>query len=196
MERFETGHAERLIPMIGETMAEAGLAFDDLDRLAVTIGPGTFTGTRIGIAAVRSLALATDAPTVGVSSLAVMAEVARRTIDAETLAVVTDARRGEVYAQLFGLGAAMSESQVLPIEDAAQLGGRLPITFVGSGAAAVAEAAVQGGRQARAALPDLLPDAIALAALASGLDASDAPIAPFYLRPPDAKPQDKAIARA
>src|SRR5688572_6077654 len=56
MERFETGHAERLIPMIGEAMEEARLRFDELQRIAVTVGPGTFTGTRIGIAAARSLA--------------------------------------------------------------------------------------------------------------------------------------------
>ena len=55
MERFETGHAERLIPMIGEAMDETRVAFGDLDRIAVTVGPGTFTGTRIGIAAARSL---------------------------------------------------------------------------------------------------------------------------------------------
>ena len=57
MERFETGHAERLIPMIGEAMEEARVAFGELDRIAVTVGPGTFTGTRIGIAAARSFAL-------------------------------------------------------------------------------------------------------------------------------------------
>jgi tRNA threonylcarbamoyladenosine biosynthesis protein TsaB len=199
MERFETGHAERLIPMIGEAMEEARVTFDELGRIAVTVGPGTFTGTRIGIAAARSLALATSAPTVGVSSLAVMAGVARRTIDPETLAVVTDARRGEVYAQLFGPAggyAPLSPPLLLPIDDAAQLGGRGPIAYVGSGAAAVAEAATRRGRDAQAALPDLLPDAIALAGLAAGLEASDAPLAPFYLRPPDAKPQHKAIARA
>jgi tRNA threonylcarbamoyladenosine biosynthesis protein TsaB len=127
-----------------------------------------------------------------------MAEVARRTIDAETLAVVTDARRGEVYAQLFsrrGDRNAHSEPLLLPIDDAAQIGGRGAIVFVGSGAVAVAESAVRHGRGARAALPDLLPDAVALASIAAGLEASDAPLAPFYLRPPDAKPQDKAIAR-
>ena len=198
MERFETGHAERLIPMIGEAMDEAQVAFGDLDRIATTVGPGTFTGTRIGIAAARSIALATNAPTVGVSSLAVMAEVARRTTDAETLAVVTDARRGEVYAQLFSGRVdrnADSEPVLLPIDSAAQIGGRGAITFVGSGAVAVAEGAVRHGRDARAALPDLLPDAVALASIAAGLEASDQPLAPFYLRPPDAKPQDKATAR-
>jgi tRNA threonylcarbamoyladenosine biosynthesis protein TsaB len=164
----------------------------------VTIGPGTFTGTRIGIAAARSLALATGTPTVGVSSLAVMAEVARRTIDEDTLAVVTDARRGEVYAQLVSRRTdrnAHSDPLLLPIEDAARLGGRGEIVFVGSGAAAVAEAAVRHGRVARAALPDLLPDAVALVGIAAALEASATPLAPLYLRPPDAKPQDTATTR-
>lgn len=199
MERFETGHAERLIPMIGEAMDEAGLPFEKLDRIAVTIGPGTFTGTRIGIAAARSLALATNAQTVGVSSLAVMADVARRDITADTLAVVTDARRGEVYAQLFGPAGGytpLSPPLLLAVEDAAQLGGSVSVTFVGSGAIAVAEAAARQGRDAQAALPQLLPDAVALAGVAARLEATSAPLMPFYLRPPDAKPQDKAIARA
>ncbi|MCZ7594451.1 MAG: tRNA (adenosine(37)-N6)-threonylcarbamoyltransferase complex dimerization subunit type 1 TsaB [Hyphomicrobium sp.] len=199
MERFEAGHAERLIPMIGEAMEEARLRFDELERIAVTIGPGTFTGTRIGIAAARSLALATGVGTVGASSLAVMAEVARRKIRPDVLAVVVDARRGEVYAQLFGSGGgrdAISPPQLLSVEEAALLGGRGPIVFVGSGATLVAAVAARQGRDARAALPDLLPDAVALAHLATSLEVSDAPLIPFYLRPPDAKPQDgKAIAR-
>jgi tRNA threonylcarbamoyladenosine biosynthesis protein TsaB len=200
MERFETGHAERLIPMIRETMERARLGFDQLDRIAVTVGPGTFTGTRIGVAAARALALASNAKTVGVSSLAVMAEVAGREMHAEVLAVVVDARRGEVYAQAFGAGGgldARSAPQLLSIEEAAQLGGSGSIVFVGSGAAAVAQVATRAGRNATARLPDLLPDAIALAHIAASLAASDAPLVPFYLRPPDAKPQDgKAIARA
>jgi tRNA threonylcarbamoyladenosine biosynthesis protein TsaB len=197
MERFETGHAERLIPMIGEAMQQAHLSFDHLSRIAVTVGPGTFTGTRIGVAAARALALATGAQTVGVSSLAVMAEVARREVTSAALAVVVDARRGEVYAQLFGAGGgldAKSPPQLLSIEDAAQIGDGA-IVFVGSGSAAVA-AAARGRREAVARLPDLLPDAKALAHIGGALEASDAPLVPFYLRPPDAKPQDsKAVAR-
>jgi tRNA threonylcarbamoyladenosine biosynthesis protein TsaB len=198
MERFETGHAERLIPMIGEAMQQARLNFDHLGRIAVTVGPGTFTGTRIGVAAARALALATGAQTVGVSSLAVMAEVARREVTAPALAVVVDARRGEVYAQLFGAGGgldAKSPPQLLSIEDAAQIGDGAMV-FVGSGSAAVA-AAARGRRDAVARLPDLLPDAKALAHLGGALEASDAPLVTIYLRPPDAKPQDsKAVARA
>jgi tRNA threonylcarbamoyladenosine biosynthesis protein TsaB len=200
MERFETGHAERLIPMIGNAMSKAGLDFDRLDRIAVTTGPGTFTGTRIGVAAARALALACGAKTVGVSSLAVMAEVAKREITAEQLAVVVDARRGEVYAQLFGPDGgldARSPPLLLSIDEAAQLGGIAPIVFAGSGAAAVAEASNARGRIAVSHFPDLLPDAMALAFIAAVIPATDDPLVPFYLRPPDAKPQaGKAIARA
>jgi tRNA threonylcarbamoyladenosine biosynthesis protein TsaB len=202
-DRFELregGHAERLMPMIAEAMEEAGLAFWDLARIAVTVGPGTFTGTRIGVAAARALALASNTKTVGVSSLAVMAKVARREIASEAVAVVVDARRGEVYAQLFGVGDALSAKsppELLSIDEAAQLGGVGSIVFVGSGAASVAAAASRDGRHADARLPDLLPDAIALAQIAATLEPSEAPLVPFYLRPPDAKVQDgKAIARA
>ena len=90
-----------------------------------------------------------------------------------------------------------SPPQLLSIDEAAQLGGVGSIVFVGSGAAAVAAAALRDGRHADARLPDLLPDAIALAQIAATLEPSEAPLVPFYLRPPDAKLQDgKAIARA
>jgi tRNA threonylcarbamoyladenosine biosynthesis protein TsaB len=202
IEYFETGHAERLVPMIGEAMGAAGMAFEDLGRIAVTAGPGTFTGTRIGIAAARGLALATDTPVVAASSLAVMAEVAARRLGTglpgETLGVAVDARRGEVYVQLFGGGGLDPRTPplLLTVADAAALAGTAPLLLVGSGAAAVAAAAQAGGRAARAELAALLPDACALAAMVPGLALSEGAISPLYLRPPDAKPQvGKAIAR-
>lgn len=199
MERFETGHAARLVPMIGAAVQQAGIDFAAIGHIAVTTGPGTFTGTRIGIAAARAIALATGARTSGVSSLAVMAEVARREIDSPMLAVVVDARRGEVYAQLFDADhgtASASPPQLLTLADAAQLGGSQPVVFVGSAAEQLAAMAVEHGRDARAALPDLLPDAVALARIAVDVEPSDAPLLPFYLRPPDARPHDgKSIAR-
>ncbi len=202
-ERFEMGHAERLVPMIDEVMRRAGVAFEDIDRLAVTVGPGTFTGTRIGVAAARGLALATGIAVVGVSSLAVMAEVALRELappaEDETLAIAVDARRGEAYVQLFGANAthANTPPQLMRIEDAARLGGDGPLIVAGSAAGAVAAAAASAGRSATPRLPDLLPEAAALARMAMELVPGEAPIVPLYLRPPDAKPQDgKAIARA
>ena len=200
LERFETGHAERLVPMIEEAMRNAGVAFEAIDRVAVTIGPGTFTGTRIGVAAARGIALSTGIATVGVSSLAVMAELARRELgdlpkDAD-LAVAVDARRGQAYAQLFSASGldAKSPPQLLTIEAASRLGDR-SLIVVGSAAEAVA-ATADGARNVMAKLPNLLPDAAALARMAFALPASQASLVPLYLRPPDAKPQEgKAIAR-
>jgi tRNA threonylcarbamoyladenosine biosynthesis protein TsaB len=202
LERFETGHAERLIPMIEETMRLAGVTFGNIDRLAVTVGPGTFTGTRIGVAAARGLALPTGIAVVGASSLAVMAQAALRELgslpqDAD-LAVAVDARRGQACVQLFGASALEPKSppQLLVIEEAGRIGSG-PLIVVGSAAEAVAAAAASAGRRVTARLPHLLPDAAALARMAFELPASQAPLVPLYLRPPDAKPQDgKSIARA
>jgi len=203
LESFETGHAERLVPMIEEVMDRAGVSFADLDRLAVTVGPGTFTGTRIGIAAARGLALATGIAVVGTSSLAVMADIAARTLNPrepnEDLAIAVDARRGEVYVQLFGGSdcEAKSPPMLIPIAEAAQLGDGGPLRIAGSGAMAVAAAAASAGRQAAPCLPRLLPEATALARIAVDLVPAKEPLVPLYLRLPDAKPQDgKSIARA
>ncbi len=203
LERFETGHAERLVPMIDEVMQRAGVVFADLDRLAVTVGPGTFTGTRIGVAAARGLALATGTAIVGASSLAVMADVAIRALGVgevgEELAIAVDARRGEVYVQVFGASGsdAKSPPMLLAIGEAARLGRGGRLRIAGSGAEAVAAAAQREGRQASAHLPGLLPDATALARMVAGLEPVEAALAPLYLRLPDAKPQDgKSIARA
>src|SRR6202049_1267733 len=86
-EARERGHAERLMPMMAEVMDEAELAFSDLDRIAVTVGPGTFTGVRVGVAAARGLALASGAALVGATTLAVMAHQASE--------LLGPARRGE-----------------------------------------------------------------------------------------------------
>jgi tRNA threonylcarbamoyladenosine biosynthesis protein TsaB len=130
-----------------------------------------------------------------------MAEVARRELGAlpndTDLAVAVDARRGQAYAQLFGASGleAQSSPQLLTIEATSRLGDR-PLVVVGSAAEMVA-AAADSGRSVSAKLPRLLPDAAALARMAFALPASQAPLVPLYLRPPDAKPQEgKAIARA
>ena len=200
LERFETGHAERLIPMVEEVMSRAGLTFSHIDRLAVTVGPGTFTGTRIGVAAARALALSSGKEVVGASSLAVMAEAALRELlppPGTDLAVAVDARRGQAYVQLFAASALEPKSPplLLSIEEAGRIGAGALIV-VGSAAEAVATAAAASGRRMAARLPDLLPDAAALARMAFELPASQGPLVPLYLRPPDAKPQDgKSIAR-
>ena len=199
-----TGHAERLVPMIGDVLATAGLGIDDIDRIAVTNGPGSFTGTRIAISAARALALATGAEVVTASSLWLMAEQAARDlrqmgygIAASTadLVIVVDARRGEVYAQHFGLcdghdGVVPAGlPQVLSIEAAAGIGGMRTVHFCGSAAAEVAGRAAGSGREATAHMADLLPDAAEFVQLALRLKPEAAPVRPLYLRPADAKPQ-------
>jgi len=212
LEPMQTGHAERLVPMIGDVLEIAGLEMSDIEVLAVANGPGSFTGTRIAVAAARALALALPAAKiVSASSLAVMAEGAMRQLQSAgerpggftDLVVAVDARRGEVYAQRFsprddGSGAdAKSEPELLAIEAAAGLGGMRAVTFCGSGAVEVASHARRLGRDADARLPDLLPDARDLARLAARLEPAAAPVGPLYLRPADAKPQaGKTIERA
>lgn len=196
-EARSTGHAERLFPMIEEVMEGAGLAFSAIDRIAVTLGPGTFTGVRVGIAAARAFALATGKPVVGATSLAVMAECARLLLGpgqaAQPLAVAVDARRDMVYFQVFGDGIVQGrDALLLAPEQAAMAIKQRPVLVVGSGAAAVAAAA---GGEAEARFGDLQPHARQLALMAPDLVPID-PVMPLYLRQPDAKPQgDKSLAR-
>lgn len=198
-EPMATGQAERLVPMIAEVMATAGVTFADMDRIAVTVGPGTFTGTRIAIAAARALALAADVPVVTASSLAVIAEQAARHLpeapEAEAIAVALDARRDQVYWQWFtreGGLAPVCEPQVLSPEQAASQIAETRCLVVGSGAGLVAS---HGSGRHAIIERVMLPSAEDLAAMAIHLQPV-APPKPLYLRPADAKPQvGKSIAR-
>src|SRR6185369_923947 len=173
------GHQERLAPMAQAVMTEAGLCFDQLERIGVTVGPGSFTGLRVGIAFAKGLAAALDLPTVGVGALEALAAEA----DGLVFAVV-DARRGQAYLQGFEDGRALMAPDALTAETAAariaELSMGRPITLVGSGAPLVR---------------DLVPSAAVI--LAEGADARHVarlaagrepkPLKPLYLRAPDAK---------
>ena len=202
-EEMPSGQAERLMPMIDAAMRAAGIGFAALDRIAVTTGPGTFTGTRIGIAAARALALATGASVVGMSTLELMGMEAAHAIGRQragrNLAVTVDAHRGQVYAQLFGTvgEAPCSPPQLLTIAEAADLARATPTVFAGSGAAAVAAAASAAGHRAEAVLPEFQPNAAYLLLAAQSRQPTSSPLRPLYLRPADAKPQaGKALARS
>lgn len=189
-EPMQKGHAEHLLPMVQEVMAEANLEFAALDRIAVTYGPGTFTGTRISVSAARALALATGAEIVAISSLRLMA-MSPLIPAAPTahIAIATDARRDEVYLEIFDRHTLNSvvAAQCVGVRDAARLLGPSPIVIAGSGAEVVANVARQSGVDATAILPELLPDAFAMLFAAEELPVS-ATVRPLYLRPPDAKP--------
>lgn len=200
-EAMQTGHAERLVPMIAAVMADAGLDWDRIDRIGVTTGPGTFTGTRICVAAARAFSLAKKIPVVAISSLEVLAlglpETDRDPRSAVLAAV--DARRDEVYVQAFD-GARLrplSAAAVLPIDVAARLEEARPIRIVGSGADRLAEAARTLGRKVIEARSDAQPDIVNALHRIAELQPNTGPLRPLYLRPPDAKPQDgKSIPRA
>lgn len=173
------GHQERLAPMAREVMADAGLAFDRLDRIAVTVGPGSFTGLRVGLAFAKGLALALDLPTVGIGTLEALA--------AEATGLVfpaIDARRGQLYLQAFDDGRAlMAPAAVTADAAAARLAERSqgrPFTLVGSGAALLAAAAPSAAVVAAEGA-----DARQVARLAA--IRAPGPLKPLYLRAPDAK---------
>jgi len=196
---MDRGHAEALFPMIREAMTEAGAQFRDLRAIAVTTGPGSFTGVRMGVAAARGLALAADKPIIAATSLEVIAEGAGTRLTHEQLhlplLVAIDARRGQLYCQQFAGGRTVSDAQALTPEDCADTLPHEPCIAVGSGAQILAQAAGTD-RQVRALEPDILPDAAHLAAICADREPETAPVTPLYLRAPDAKPQDGfAVAR-
>ena len=197
-EAMDRGHAEALMPMVAEVMAEAGLGFSDLDLIAATTGPGSFTGVRIAIAAARGLALVTPAKLFGTDSLTVLARGARENdVVAEApLAVAVDARRGMLYFGLYDADRRKLQGPVLIApEDAAALLPRELRIVVGSGAGLLAEAGQRRGQHITAKLPDLQPSAAALAEIAAERGESVPVLRPLYLRPPDAKPQAQQVAR-
>src|SRR5271167_1177314 len=95
------GHAEALMPLVARVMDQAGLAFADLDRVAVTTGPGSFTGLRVGIAAARGIALAADKPAVGLSTLTAYAAPHMAADERFQVVAAIDARHTHVYLQVF-----------------------------------------------------------------------------------------------
>ena len=189
-EPLERGHAERLMTMIGEVLADAGLCFSQLDRIAVTIGPGSFTGVRVGLAAARGLGLVLKKPVVGITTLAALAGGVQDTTN-RPLAVAIDARRGEIYGQIFNEGVAASEPVVVGIQDFAAALPRA-VALAGSAAEAVAELAREAGRDVTVLNDAGAPDIAVVARMATTMAEPDRAPKPLYLRQPDAKPQDNA----
>lgn len=173
------GHQERLAPMAQAVMAEAGLSFDRLERIGATVGPGSFTGLRVGVAFAKGLASALAIPAVGVGALEALAAEASGLV-----AAAIDARRDQLYLQLLEDGRALMAPDVLPVGTAAarlaELAMGRPLTLVGSGATLLAEAAPG----ARLLVPEGC-DARHVARLAAAK--APTPIRPLYLRAPDAK---------
>ena len=182
---MERGHAEALAPMVDEVMREANIAFQSLDRLAVTVGPGTFTGQRVGLAFMRGLRVALGKPLLGVTSLAAMAEQARSETGFSSAAAIHDARRGEVYLEV--MSDALS-ARLLTFEEAclALSGLRGQLVLAGTAARRMAEALENMDLEIKVS-EIVAPDAVWVAHLALGTEPGTSAPRPLYLRAPDAK---------
>jgi tRNA threonylcarbamoyladenosine biosynthesis protein TsaB len=192
------GHAEALMPIVTEVMQESGTAFAELDRIAATVGPGSFTGVRIAIAAARGLALVTHAGLFGTDSLSVMARGALATgeVGSAPFAVAVDARRGMLYLGLYDEAARKLDGPLLIAPDEAV--DLLPpdlVVAAGSGAELLAATGARQGRTIATTLPELQPNAGALAEIAAASGKTVPSLKPLYLRPPDARPQAQAVSR-
>lgn len=188
---MDRGHAEALAPMVDEAMRVSEIAFADIDRLAVTTGPGTFTGQRVGLAFMRGLRVALQKPLAGLTTLEAMAAAARAEAAAVYAAALHDARRGEVYAYAGSREDAVLAVRIAPFEDAVQaihraMTGRGTLAFAGTAAdAAAGEYERLGGRARPTSIRQ--PDALWVARLAARLPEPVGIPRPLYLRAPDAK---------
>jgi tRNA threonylcarbamoyladenosine biosynthesis protein TsaB len=190
---MERGHAEALLPMLESVLREAGETLGGVDAIAVTVGPGHFTGIRIGLAAARGLALALARPCLGVTTLEAVAHGSPAAARGDrALLVALETKRADVYAQLFAPDLApLGEPAALLPEEIPRLlgdaGGRALALAGDAGARVVGPLAAAGLSPARVGGRGV-PEAAVVGALAAGrLRAGESPPpTPLYLRPPDA----------
>lgn len=189
-ERIGKGHAECLMAMIEEALGAAGLDLQAIDRIAVTIGPGSFTGIRVGVAAARGFGLALGIDTVGISTLEVLAQAHLLQRPYSPVIAAMDAKRDEIYAQGFGVdGVALCAPQSIDLPRLSEWMQRF-----GAGVTGTASSLLQG--LDKSPEPDRFDISVVARLAAKARPDVDIP-KPLYLRGPDAKPQDGfALARA
>lgn len=186
---MKRGHAEALMPLIARVMNASGVSYLDLDRIAVTTGPGSFTGLRVGISAARGIGVAANKPVVGLTTLA--AYVAPLVAEQSELPVIAaiDARHDHVYFQtVSGKGAMLIRPSIVPIDDTFRAARFGAVRIVGNAAQMLADRWPQ-----QMETPSLVdakpgPDISWVAWIGAASDPAAAAAKPFYLRPPDAKP--------
>ena len=186
-EFMERGQAETLAPMVQETMALAGVAFKDLARIAVTTGPGTFTGVRIGLAMARGLGVALTIPVTGINSLAAIA--CNETASDLPIVVAVDARANDIYfASYDASGHELTAPVIVTLAGAHKFMPNHPVKLLGTAADLLLDK-----KHVRSDAGDL-PVAANFVRLAASLPSSTVPPEPLYLRPPDVKPQATKIS--
>ena len=183
------GQAEALMPAIEHVLADAGQTYDAIDRIAVTTGPGSFTGVRVGLAAARGLSLAMEQPVVGVLTTDVLAAEVHQSNPDRPIAVAIDARRAEVYVQCFDhAGVSLVEPRCVLPEEAATYLASLPNSSAGGWSLAGdgADRLAQVMTCDYEVMGPQYPDARVLAEIAANQPEPDHQPRPVYVRPPDA----------
>lgn len=191
---LERGHAEILLPMVRKCMEKAQISFSQLDRIAVTIGPGSYTGIRVGIAAARAIGLAAQKPVVGVATLSALIAPLIAFRGKGLSAAAIDARHEHVYFQAVAHGGRpIAPAAYLSISDARRLIGAGPVMLAGSGAARLAYECLSHGIEALLSSEPDYPNPLWVAKLAAIADPHQALPKPLYLKAPDAVPQTRSI---
>src|ERR1700688_3528834 len=191
------GHAEALMPLIARVIKQAGIAFTALDRIAVTTGPGSFTGLRVGLSAARGIGLAADRPVVGVTTLtAYAAPVVSQNAEQSVISAI-DARHDQVYFQVVrGNGSSLILPRVGPIEEALGASRFGAPHLVGNAANILA------ARWPAHAPPPFkvdaqgAPDIACVAWLGGAVSPATARARSYYLRAPDATPPKQRLPKA
>lgn len=188
---MQRGHAEALLPLIDRVIAAVPGGFGALERVAVTIGPGSFTGIRVGIAAARAIGLACDIPVVGISTLSALAAPHISASETMIVASAVDAHHGNVYIAAYVMGGrSLLSPRLLSVKDAVRQLGSGPVKLTGSGAPLLAIEAWSSGLNAEVVGDLVAPDIAYVARLGLLTNPEQAPASPLYLKAPDAKPQE------
>jgi tRNA threonylcarbamoyladenosine biosynthesis protein TsaB len=190
---MQRGHAEALLPLLQRVMGQAGFGFPDIDRIAVTTGPGSFTGLRVGIAAARGLALAAEKPAVGLSTLSAYAAPHIASDERFPVVAAIDARHNHVYLQIFAAGGRLfTAPRLAPLREAVKAAAEASSFIAGSAARLVASGLSANDPVPVAVDASTAPDIAWVARMGAVVPEDQAPLKPQYLRAPDAQPQNAA----
>ncbi|NIX75542.1 tRNA (adenosine(37)-N6)-threonylcarbamoyltransferase complex dimerization subunit type 1 TsaB [Microvirga terricola] len=194
---MERGHAEALLPLLDRLSSKVEGGFDSLGRVAVTVGPGSYTGLRVGISAARGIGLALGIPVIGVATLSAYLAPLMAGNQRGLFTAAIDAKHGHMYIQAIAFGGrTIIPPSLMNYRDALRLLGSGPLLITGSAAPILAAEARANGIEAIVSDTPHAPDIAWVARLGAIADPAQALPKPLYLRDPDAKPQDGArIAR-
>lgn len=188
------GHAERLMAIMEQAVANAGIAINEIGKVVTSIGPGSFTGVRVGVATARGLALALRCPAIGVTTLEALAYDAGKALSGRPVLSVIDARRDEFYAQFFASdGTPASKPMIVTLPGIVeQLAGHGQNLVLAGSASALVNAKLERPLDVASAMATGTIEAFAQL----GIRSQDTALpSPLYLRGLDVKPQQGFVLK-